>query len=190
MDIYGFLTIQQSIVFVERRADADAIARTLQSAGMEISAMHGGLSPPERDALMEEFRSGKTKVLITTNVLARGIDIPSVAVVVNYDLPYDRDPRTGADTPDPATYLHRIGRCGRFGRRGTAITFLETPKDHFDLEMIERYYNSSQRLTTEWDPNEIEELSAEIKSRPQANLDDTAKDGNDPNNTGLSITLL
>jgi hypothetical protein len=56
--------------------------------------------------------------------------------------------------------------------------------------MIERYYNSSQRLTTEWDPNEIEELSAEIKSRPQANLDDTAKDGNDPNNTGLSITLL
>ncbi len=186
-DIYDFLTIQQSIVFVERKADVNAIAAMMTNAGFEVSAIHGDLTPSERDTVMKAFREERTKVLITTNILARGIDIPSVAVVVNYDLPL-RMVSKGVFEGDEATYLHRIGRCGRFGRRGTAITFLESPQDHFFLEQIERHYNPKQRMTTEWDPNEIEELSAAIKARPQANLDDTAKNGNNPDDTGLMIT--
>ena len=106
------------------------------------------------------------QVLITTNVLARGVDVPAVAVVVNYDLPVQR---TGTNhiTADEATYLHRIGRCGRFGRRGTAINFLESPQD-FDLMIdIEKHYSPDRRMTTEWDPTDIEGLSEAIKSRPE-----------------------
>ena len=156
-------------VCVERETDVDAIAALMQQAGFEISPIHGNLTFDERDKVMAGFRSGKTKVLITTNVLARGIDIPSVAVVVNFDLPLKFD--KGQYSGDEALYLHRIGRCGRFGRRGTAITFIEKPEDFRYLEQIERFYSPSRPLTTEWDPNDIEALSAEIKSRPAPNLE-------------------
>lgn len=104
-------------------------------------------------------------MLITTNVLARGVDVPAVAVVVNYDLPVQRN---GSKTlADEATYLHRIGRCGRFGRRGTAINFLEKPEDFAYLEAIEKHYSPEASMTTEWDPTDIEGLSDAIKSRPE-----------------------
>ena len=102
---------------------------------------------------------------MTTNVLARGVDVPAVAVVVNYDLPIQR---IGARiVADEATYLHRIGRCGRFGRRGTAINFLQTQQDVELLMNIERHYSPDKRMTTEWDPMDIEGLSEAIRSRPE-----------------------
>lgn len=104
-------------------------------------------------------------MLITTNALARGVDVPAVAVVVNYDLPVlHQGQRLVADE---ATYLHRIGRCGRFGRRGTAINFLEKPIDFQILEDIERHYSPDRRMTTDWNPTDIEGLSDAIKKRPE-----------------------
>lgn len=104
-------------------------------------------------------------MLITTNVLARGVDVPAVAVVVNYDMPTLRN--GNKVQADEATYLHRIGRCGRFGRRGTAINFLEDPADFRYLEEIEKHYSPGASMTTEWDPTDIEGLSDAIKSRPE-----------------------
>jgi ATP-dependent RNA helicase DDX19/DBP5 len=93
------------------------------------------------------------------------VDVPAVAVVVNYDLPVTR---LNAKTfvADEATYLHRIGRCGRFGRRGTAINFLETPQDFKVMMDIEKHYSPEKPMTTEWDATDIEGLSDAIKSRP------------------------
>jgi superfamily II DNA/RNA helicase len=114
---------------------------------------------------MSDFRSGKSKVLIATNALARGVDIPAVAAVVNYDLPVERVGQKSV--ADPSTYLHRIGRCGRFGRRGTAINFCEKEADFKILETIEHYFSPAKRMTTEWDPNDIEGLSEAIRERPE-----------------------
>jgi ATP-dependent RNA helicase DDX19/DBP5 len=164
-DIYGFLAIQKSIIFVERKCDVDLIAALLYEAGLAVSPIHGGMTHEERDFIMDQFQKGLSKVLITTNVLARGFDDPEVAVVVNYDIPVQLV--NGKRIGDEVVYLHRIGRCGRFGRKGTAITFVETPEEKFMLEQIEKFYSPHQRLTTDWDPMEIEELSAEIRNRPE-----------------------
>ena len=106
------------------------------------------------------------QVLITTNALARGVDIPAVAVVVNFDLPTKRG-KSGKMVADEETYLHRIGRCGRFGRRGTAINFLEKKEDFEILDYIEKFYSPSGRMTTEWDATDIQGLSDAIKDRPE-----------------------
>lgn len=79
----------------------------MTAEGHKVVALHGKLETAERDAVMESFRDGKTKVLITTNVIARGIDVMQVNMVVNYDLPLDAN-----NKPDPETYLHRIGEFG------------------------------------------------------------------------------
>ncbi len=92
--------------------------------------------------------------------------MPAVAVVVNYDLPVQRL-GSNKQVADEATYLHRIGRCGRFGRRGTAINFLEKPDDFAVMEAIERHYSPEKRMTTDWDPTDIEGLSEAIKDRPE-----------------------
>mmetsp|Transcript_2902 Transcript_2902/g.3110 ORF Transcript_2902/g.3110 Transcript_2902/m.3110 type:complete len:509 (+) Transcript_2902:111-1637(+) len=162
-DIYSFLTLQQSIVFVEMKREADAVASMMRQAGFEVSVLHGDIPFHERDRVMRDFRAGKSKVLIATNALARGVDVPAVAAVVNFDLPFERLGQKVV--ADPSTYLHRIGRCGRFGRRGTAINFLESPKDFEILGEIEKYFR--RRMAKEWDPNDIEGLSDAIKERPE-----------------------
>lgn len=98
----------------------------MKAAGHTVSLLHGGedMSSVERDKVIDDYREGKTRVLITTNVLARGIDILQVMLVINYDLPLDE-----RGQPDPSTYLHRIGRSGRFGRKGIAINFVHGMKD-------------------------------------------------------------
>ena len=88
-----------------------------------------------RDKVIDEFRVGTTKVLITTNVLARGIDVLGVSLVVNFDIPLTRD-----RLPDPETYLHRIGRTGRFGRKGSAINFVHDDVSKKNLAAIEAHY--------------------------------------------------
>lgn len=125
--------------------------------------------------------------MITTNVLARGVDVPAVAVVVNYDLPVQR---TGTNniTADEATYLHRIGRCGRFGRRGTAINFLESPQDFHLMVDIEKHYSPEKRMTTEWDPTDIEGLSDAIKSRPEGGEINPAALGG--NNSPVNVSVF
>ena len=94
------------------------------------------MSPSERDKVIDDFRDARTKVLITTNVLARGIDILQVMLVINYDLPLDQNNR-----PDSETYLHRIGRSGRFGRKGIAINFVHDPDSRRNLKILQEFFS-------------------------------------------------
>merc|ERR1712049_99936 len=94
-----------------------------------VSSTHGDISQQERDVVLNEFRTGSSRVLITTDLLARGIDVQQVSLVINYDLPTNRE-----------NYIHRIGRGGRFGRKGVAINFV-TDEDKRALQDIEKFYN-------------------------------------------------
>lgn len=137
-DIYSLLTIGQSIIFVETKRSADVVHRTLSDAGYTCSVLHGSIEPEMRDMTMEAFRNGESNVLITTNVLARGVDVDNVCLVINYDPPTDQHGQ-----PDFETYLHRIGRTGRFGRKGTAINLVDDMKSLHVLTMIEQHFSKN-----------------------------------------------
>lgn len=134
-DIYSLLTIGQSIVFVESKRNADMVHRALTDGGYTCSVLHSNLEPAERDSTMLAFRNGESNVLITTNVLARGVDVDNVCLVINYDVPVDKDRE-----PDFETYLHRIGRTGRFGRKGTAINLIADERSLAVLAAIEQHF--------------------------------------------------
>merc|ERR1719219_1812974 len=95
-----------------------------------VSLIHGDLRMDDRQRVMREFRSGSTRILISTDVLARGIDVQQVNLVINYDMPTVRE-----------NYIHRVGRSGRFGRKGVAINLI-TPDDVRDLREIELFYGT------------------------------------------------
>jgi len=135
-DIYSLMTIGQSIVFVGTKRAADEVHYTLEHGGFSCSVLHGKVDNQERDATMESFRKGESNVLITTNVLARGVDVDNVCLVVNYDPPVDK-----LGQPDFETYLHRIGRTGRFGRKGTAINLISDQKSIEILAAIESHFS-------------------------------------------------
>jgi len=129
-DLYETLTITQAVIFCNTRRKVDWLTEKMHSRDFTVSAMHGDMDQKERDVIMREFRSGSSRVLITTDLLARGIDVQQVSLVINYDLPTNRE-----------NYIHRIGRGGRFGRKGVAINFL-TGDDHRTLKDIETFYNT------------------------------------------------
>jgi ATP-dependent RNA helicase DDX19/DBP5 len=110
----------------------------------------------ERDATMLAFRNGESNVLITTNVLARGVDVDNVCLVINYDVPVDRD-----GNPDFETYLHRIGRTGRFGRKGTAINLINDDKSIAVLAEIEKHFSKEGKemiQQAEADPEKLADV--------------------------------
>jgi ATP-dependent RNA helicase DDX19/DBP5 len=168
-DIYTSFTIMQSIVFCDRITEVDAVAKLMNDTGFSVSVLHSDLGPEQRDKVMEDFRSGNSKVLVTTNALARGVDIPKVAVVVNYDLPVVR--KGNKKEPDFATYVHRIGRTGRFGRQGTAINFVHSPEDEAVMAQIEAHYcggaESGRKMLVEWDANDVAGLAADHNERSE-----------------------
>ena len=129
-DLYDTLTITQAVIFCNKRAKVDWLAAKLREAHFTVSAMHGDQPQRERDAVMAEFRSGATRVLVATDVWGRGIDVQQVSLVINYDLPTNRE-----------LYVHRIGRSGRFGRKGVAINFV-TAEDMRALRDLERHYST------------------------------------------------
>jgi len=135
-DIYSLMTIGQSIVFVATKCECNEVHQTLEANGYSCSVLHGKVENFERDATMEAFRKGESNVLITTNVLARGVDVDNVCLVINYDVPVTKD-----GGPDYDTYLHRIGRTGRFGRKGTAINLVSDQKSIEVLAAIEAYFS-------------------------------------------------
>ncbi|KAH9938370.1 ATP-dependent RNA helicase FAL1 [Fomitopsis serialis] len=129
-DLYDTLTITQAVIFCNTRRKVDWLTEKMRAANFTVSSMHGEMVQKERDAIMAEFRSGTSRVLITTDVWARGIDVQQVSLVINYDLPANRE-----------NYIHRIGRSGRFGRKGVAINFV-TVDDVRILRDIEQYYGT------------------------------------------------
>merc|ERR1711917_166502 len=129
-DLYDTLTITQAVIFCSTKRKVDWLAEKMREANFTVSAMHGDMPQKERDAIMKEFRSGQSRVLITTDVWARGIDVQQVSLVINYDLPNNRE-----------LYIHRIGRSGRFGRKGVSINFVKND-DIRILRDIEQYYST------------------------------------------------
>merc|ERR1711943_126597 len=129
-DLYETLTITQAIIYCNTRRKVDWLTDNMTQKDFTVSAMHGDMDQKERDIIMREFRSGSSRVLITTDLLARGIDVQQVSLVINYDLPTNRE-----------NYIHRIGRSGRFGRKGVAINFL-TSGDVRYMRDIEAFYNT------------------------------------------------
>jgi len=129
-DLYETLTITQAIIYCNTRRKVDWLTEQMNTKDFTVSSMHGDMSPQDREVIMKEFRSGSSRVLVTTDLLARGIDVQSVSLVINYDLPANRE-----------NYIHRIGRSGRFGRKGVAINFV-TNEDVRSMREIEAFYNT------------------------------------------------
>lgn len=129
-DLYETVTITQAVIFCNTRRKVDWLTDKLTSREFTVSAMHGDMEQAQREVIMREFRSGSSRVLITTDLLARGIDVQQVSLVINYDLPSNRE-----------NYIHRIGRGGRFGRKGVAINFV-TSDDVRMLRDIEQFYST------------------------------------------------
>ncbi|KAH7696365.1 eukaryotic initiation factor 4A-II-like isoform 1 [Aphelenchoides avenae] len=129
-DLYDTVNITQAVIFCNTRRKVEDLTRQMINKKFTVSCMHGEMDQSERDLIMREFRSGSSRVLITTDLLARGIDVQQVSIVINYDLPVNRE-----------NYIHRIGRSGRFGRKGVAINFI-TENDARSLKDIESYYNT------------------------------------------------
>lgn len=129
-DLYDTLTITQAVIFCNTKKKVDWLTEKMRQNNFTVSSMHGDMPQKERDAIMGEFRGGTTRVLITTDVWARGIDVQQVSLVINYDLPTNRE-----------NYIHRIGRSGRYGRKGVAINFVKAD-DVGVLRDIEQYYST------------------------------------------------
>ncbi|PVV00821.1 hypothetical protein BB560_004783, partial [Smittium megazygosporum] len=129
-DLYETITIAQSVIFCNTRRKVDWLTEKLRERNHTVSAMHGDMEQEQRDLIMREFRTGSSRVLITTDLLARGIDVQQVSLVINYDLPSNRE-----------NYIHRIGRGGRFGRKGVAINFA-TNNDAQVIDSLQKFYST------------------------------------------------
>jgi len=127
-DLYEDVSINQSVIFCNSKRTVDWLTEKMSSRGFPVAATHA--DKEDRNQIMAMFKHGSARVLITTDLLARGIDVQQVSVVINYDLPKNRE-----------TYLHRIGRSGRFGRKGVAISFV-TVQSKFMLSELERFYDT------------------------------------------------
>lgn len=121
--------------------------------GHAVAVLTGDLTVDQRINVLDRFRQGREKVLITTNVLSRGIDVEQVTIVVNFDLPIKVD-----GTPDCDTYLHRIGRTGRFGKRGIAINLIDSEQSMSICRRIEQHFNRKIKLLNAEDSDEIEKI--------------------------------
>ncbi|KIX05134.1 uncharacterized protein Z518_06006 [Rhinocladiella mackenziei CBS 650.93] len=173
--LYGLLTIGSSIIFVKTRETAAAIEQRMTAEGHKVVSLTGGYEGAQRDVIIDAFRTGHAKVLITTNVLSRGIDVQSVSMVVNYDVP-DKFVGGGKYVADPQTYLHRIGRTGRFGRVGVAVTFISNRQDWEKLMEIQRYFGTEMTkvATDDWDDLEDQVTKIIKSSRAGTNFKDGA----------------
>lgn len=126
-DFYG-------LVFVQRKSDADMVCKTLDERGYEVAALHGDIPQGQREKILARFRIKKTRILVATDVAARGIDISGLTHVVNYDLPFDGP-----------TYVHRIGRTGRAGAAGMAVTFVRPEESRRKIQYLKAAVKKSAK---------------------------------------------
>ncbi|XP_067419456.1 ATP-dependent RNA helicase DDX25 isoform X1 [Emydura macquarii macquarii] len=148
-NIYGSITVGQAIIFCQTRRNAKWLSVELTRDGHEVSVLSGELTVEQRAAVIQRFRDGKEKVLITTNVCARGIDVKQVTIVVNFNLPTNQ-----LQYPDFETYLHRIGRTGRFGKRGLAFNMVE----RHNLPLIHSIEEHFKIKIKQLDPDDMDEI--------------------------------
>ena len=129
-DLYDIINVGQCIVYINNKSKIIEINDRLQHDNFPVSYITGDRTSEERNQIMEDFRAGKIRILLSTDLLARGIDIQQLSLVINYDLPREKE-----------TYIHRIGRSGRYGRKGVAINLI-TERDVEELKFIESFYDT------------------------------------------------
>lgn len=156
-NIYGVVTIGQAMIFCHTRKTASWLSEKMSKDGHAVAILTSDLNVDQRIAVLDRFRQGLEKVLITTNVLSRGIDVEQVTIVVNFDLPIDHLTRKA----DCETYLHRIGRTGRFGKAGLAINLVDGENSLNLLRQIEQHFGKKIQLLDASDVDEIEKLEQE-----------------------------
>jgi ATP-dependent RNA helicase DeaD len=139
----------RTMVFCSTKRMVDEVAERLPMRGYSALAIHGDVTQSGRERALKAFRDGRTDVLIATDVAARGLDVPDVSLVVNFDIP-----------PDPEYYVHRIGRTGRSGKGGEAITFVN-PREMRELKMIERVTGARIQRGELPTPREAEERAGQ-----------------------------
>ena len=144
----------QSIVFVRTRDNARKMHRDMEQEGHKCTSITSEMTPEDRDKVIEEFREGKTRILIATDVLSRGFDVSSVTLVINYDIPV----QFGKGTPDYETYIHRVGRTGRLGKKGAAFNLLCGRGEEAQMASIEKFYNH-QVEAVDWESDEAFEAA-------------------------------
>eukprot|EP01123_Difflugia_compressa_P012121 TRINITY_DN5080_c0_g1_i1.p1 TRINITY_DN5080_c0_g1~~TRINITY_DN5080_c0_g1_i1.p1 ORF type:complete len:282 (-),score=41.85 TRINITY_DN5080_c0_g1_i1:154-915(-) len=139
-ELFGKITLGQTVIFTQKRNTAEDLVRYIQDVcQIPASLLTGGtMDISTRDKIFDEFRQGNTKILVTTNVLARGVDVLSVSLVINYDLPEDK---YGAI--DYSTYLHRIGCSARYGKPGLAINLVHDEKTLGRIQKIEEHFKKT-----------------------------------------------
>jgi superfamily II DNA/RNA helicase len=126
------VNITSSIIFTNTKERAERLYHALTDRGFPCSVIYGEpMTQAVRQQRMQDFRSGTTRVLIATNLLARGIDVQQVGIVFNYDMP---------SFEDKENYIHRIGRCGRYGRKGSSVSLLN-PTEKTVMDMIAKHYS-------------------------------------------------
>jgi len=155
-NLYGALTIGQTMVFCHTRKSVNWLSEKLSKDGHAVALLTGELEIEQRADILNRFRDGKEKVLITTNVAARGIDIDQVTIVINYDIPMDH-----MNKPDFETYLHRIGRTGRFGKNGLAINFVDSNRTMQMVEAIAMHFGQPINRLEVDDLDELEKLNVQ-----------------------------
>ena len=129
-DLYQHITVAQCIIYANSVKRVNDLYEAMKEDGFPVVCLHSNMERSERERIFKEFRTGSARVLISSNVTSRGIDIQQVSVVINFDLPRDIH-----------NYLHRIGRSGRWGRKGTGINFI-TRRDVPKMKEIEQYYST------------------------------------------------
>jgi len=152
-NIYGTVGVGQAIIFCHTRRAAAWLAEKMSKDGHAVALLSGEQSVEQRIAVLDRYRCGQEKVLITTNVLSRGINFEQVTIVVNFDLPVDKDGRA-----DCETYLYRIGKTGRFGKHGIAINLVDSPESERICQTIENHFNKKIRFLNADDSDEIEKI--------------------------------
>lgn len=130
LDLYQHVTVNQALIYVNKRQKAEWLAKQLASQGFTLEYIHGDMDVIERKKRMDDFRSGSVRVLISTDLLARGIDVQQVSLVINYEMPLQRE-----------NYVHRIGRSGRYGKKGVAINLISGDEMNA-LKDIEVHYST------------------------------------------------
>jgi len=139
-DLSDHLTIKQCTIFVNTRAKAEWLMEQMRRQGFDLDCIHGDMDLKERKRRMDSFRAGKIRVLIATDLLARGIDVQQISLVINYELPVSRE-----------NYIHRIGRSGRFGRKGASINLLDAREVRIQAEIEEFYGKKVEDLPMDLD---------------------------------------
>ena len=129
-DLYETINIAQCIIYINSKNKLMEVNDILLSDNFPVSCIHGEMDTEHRKRVMEEFKSGHSRILLSTDLLSRGIDIQQLSLVINFDLPKSKE-----------TYIHRIGRSGRYGRKGVAINLI-TDRDMFHMQEIEAHYNT------------------------------------------------